>query len=481
MEIALAVIDPVVIPSRLIPVRDTAGEFFHADDLAIRMLIGLYADWPYTLSGSRPGSPANYHIHRDVLPSRDSGTGVLTPSNYIIWDPSISAGNKWTDFSKSVVSRAILTFAGGALATDLATAAATAATALANANSAIATLAGLVIPGVFTGASSGAAGTTGLVPQPIAGDQVKVLYGDRSWKIIPAFGGASGGAAGTSGMPRAPTAGENLEVFYGDGDFKPLPAFGGASGGAAGTSGMPRAPIAGENLEVFYGDGDFKPLPAFQGATGGAAGASGMPRAPAAGENAEVFWGDGDFKPLPVMVGASSTVAGIAGIAPTPAAGTENSFLKGNATYGTPAVMSFATSSVAGAAGLVPAPAAGANDLYLSGEGFKAVRNADQNSAFLTITPGGSGDLAGTIHGAWASIASGDVTVGATGAGTYFVTLSRASTTGTATLTRSGATVISFAGETGSRSTVLTLAASEVLSCTNTGAAYDTLIIHRMY
>ena len=38
----------------------------------------------------------------------------------------------------------------------------------------------------MTGATSGAAGTAGIVPQPAAGDDVKYLKGDGTWATIPA-------------------------------------------------------------------------------------------------------------------------------------------------------------------------------------------------------------------------------------------------------------------------------------------------------
>lgn len=38
---------------------------------------------------------------------------------------------------------------------------------------------------VMTGATSGAAGAVGLVPQPAAGDDAKYLKGDGTWGAIP--------------------------------------------------------------------------------------------------------------------------------------------------------------------------------------------------------------------------------------------------------------------------------------------------------
>lgn len=50
-------------------------------------------------------------------------------------------------------------------------------------------------PGAFRGATGGAAGGSGLVPRPGAGDDVKVLYGNGQWAAPP---GASGGEANTT-------------------------------------------------------------------------------------------------------------------------------------------------------------------------------------------------------------------------------------------------------------------------------------------
>jgi hypothetical protein len=51
--------------------------------------------------------------------------------------------------------------------------------------------------GAFTGATSGAAGSTGGVPVAAAGDQGKFLRGDATWQAVPVFGMLTSAASGT--------------------------------------------------------------------------------------------------------------------------------------------------------------------------------------------------------------------------------------------------------------------------------------------
>ena len=97
----------------------------------------------------------------------------------------------------------------------------------------------------MTGASSGAAGTSGLVPAPAAGDEGKFLQGDGTWATptdttysagtnvqisaqnvisatdttYSAFTGATASVAGASGLVPAPAAGDNTKVLKGDGTW----------------------------------------------------------------------------------------------------------------------------------------------------------------------------------------------------------------------------------------------------------------------
>ncbi|SJZ58399.1 hypothetical protein SAMN05660900_00842, partial [Megasphaera cerevisiae DSM 20462] len=78
----------------------------------------------------------------------------------------------------------------------------------------------------FIGATSSAAGTSGIVPVPSAGDQNKVLTGGAVFKdiltLLTAFTGATASAAGTLGGVPAPTAGQQLNVLTGAGSFQTL-------------------------------------------------------------------------------------------------------------------------------------------------------------------------------------------------------------------------------------------------------------------
>lgn len=76
----------------------------------------------------------------------------------------------------------------------------------------------------MTGATSSAAGTTGLVPAPAAGKQTSFLRGDGTW-VVPtnttyaAMKGATSSAAGTAGLVPAPAAGKQASFLRGDGTW----------------------------------------------------------------------------------------------------------------------------------------------------------------------------------------------------------------------------------------------------------------------
>ena len=82
----------------------------------------------------------------------------------------------------------------------------------------------------MTGATSSASGASGLVPQPSAGDEGKVLYGDGTWKTPAAevsdMTGATASTAGTHGLAPAPAAGAQGKFLRGDGNWvnTPYPA-----------------------------------------------------------------------------------------------------------------------------------------------------------------------------------------------------------------------------------------------------------------
>ena len=76
----------------------------------------------------------------------------------------------------------------------------------------------------MTGATSSAAGTTGLVPAPAAGAQAKFLRGDGTWQTpanttYSTMKGATSSAAGSAGLVPAPAAGKQASFLRGDGTW----------------------------------------------------------------------------------------------------------------------------------------------------------------------------------------------------------------------------------------------------------------------
>ena len=82
------------------------------------------------------------------------------------------------------------------------------------------------LPGIMTGATSSAAGTSGLVPAPAAGDQDKVLTGGGTWEISPGvklltvtldtITNVSGSYTGTTTDARISSDMKPTRIFYGD-------------------------------------------------------------------------------------------------------------------------------------------------------------------------------------------------------------------------------------------------------------------------
>ena len=115
------------------------------------------------------------------------------------------------------------------------------------------------------GASSGLAGSAGLVPAPTAGSQGKFLRGDGSWASIDqvsysAFKGATSTAAGGIGLVPAPGAGSQNMFLRGDGTWgnppkANFPVFTGATTTADGAAGLVTAPKVANRLQFLRGDG----------------------------------------------------------------------------------------------------------------------------------------------------------------------------------------------------------------------------------
>ena len=115
------------------------------------------------------------------------------------------------------------------------------------------------------GASSGLAGSAGLVPAPTAGSQGKFLRGDGSWASIDqvsysAFKGATQTAVGVIGLVPAPAAGSQNMFLRGDGTWGNPPkanftVFTGATTTADGAAGLVTAPKVANRLQFLRGDG----------------------------------------------------------------------------------------------------------------------------------------------------------------------------------------------------------------------------------
>lgn len=106
----------------------------------------------------------------------------------------------------------------------------------------------------FTGATSSADGTQGLVPGPLAGDDTKFLSGDGTWKTV------SSGSSYTAGNGISIDA--NNEISIDDtvvAELSDLPTdFTGATSSVAGAHGLVPAPSAGDQDKVLHGDGTWK-------------------------------------------------------------------------------------------------------------------------------------------------------------------------------------------------------------------------------
>ena len=120
------------------------------------------------------------------------------------------------------------------------------------------------------GASSGLAGSSGLVPAPTAGSQGKFLRGDGSWASIDqvsysAFKGATQTTVGVIGLVPAPAAGSQNMFLRGDGTWgnppkANFPVFSGATTTADGAAGLVTAPKVANRLQFLRGDGTWQTI-----------------------------------------------------------------------------------------------------------------------------------------------------------------------------------------------------------------------------
>lgn len=107
--------------------------------------------------------------------------------------------------------------------------------------------------------------------------------------------------------------------------------------------------------------------------------------------------------------GATASTAGGTGLVPAPAAGYTSRYLRGDGTWQTPPNTTYstfkaATASAAGGSGLVPAPAAGENDEYLRGDGTWAT---PPNTTYTNATSSKAGLMSSTDKAKLDGIASG--------------------------------------------------------------------------
>ena len=205
--------------------------------------------------------------------------------------------------------------------------------------------------GTMQGATSSAAGETGLVPAPAAGAATRYLRSDGTWQVPPNttysnMKGATASAAGSAGLVPAPAAGKQTSFLRGDGTWV-VPT--NTTYGIATTSanGLLRQ-LDGSTAHFMRGDGTWATPPnttysAFKGATTSAAGGSGLVPAPAKGAATRYLRSDGTWAVPPDtnttysnMTGASSSAAGEAGLVPAPSAGAATRYLRSDGTWAVP-------------------------------------------------------------------------------------------------------------------------------------------------
>lgn len=207
----------------------------------------------------------------------------------------------------------------------------------------------------FKGATSSAAGGSGLVPAPAATNATQYLRGDGTWATPPdtKYNNASTSSAGLM------SSGDKAKL-----DGIAANANNYAHPTSAGNKHIPAGGSAGQILR-WSADGTAQ-------------------------------WGNDNNTTYSDMKGATTEAAGVHGLAPAPAAGAANRYLRSdgtwqvppdtNTTYGT---FKAATASAAGGSGLVPAPAAGKQGQYLRGDGTWATPiNTTYSDARLDVNKG---------------------------------------------------------------------------------------------
>ena len=234
------------------------------------------------------------------------------------------------------------------------------------------------------GATSSAAGSTGLVPAPAAGKQTSFLRGDGTW-VVPTnttysnMTGATTSAAGKAGLVPAPAAGAATRYLRSDGTWQVPPdtntTYTLSSFGITATAAELNKldGLATTKTELGYLDGVTSNI---QTQLNGKAASSHS---------------------------HSAATTSAAGFLPKLGGGTTN-FLRADGTWAKPpdtnttySQMTGATASAAGKTGLVPAPAAGYQSRYLRGDGTWATVTATSANQLTTArTFSLTGDVTGS-------------------------------------------------------------------------------------
>ena len=240
----------------------------------------------------------------------------------------------------------------------------------------------------FTGATSGADGTAGLVPQPDSGDEGKYLKGDGTWAAVS----GSGGGISNVSEDTSPSLGGDLDIGSNEintstsnGNIVLNPDGTGCvevkgDNTTSGTTGAIQLNCSNNNHGVkiqspaHSAAADYTlTLPTDVGTSGQVLSTDGSSSGTAA-----LSWVDNPDTTYSNFVGddGSEGGTGTAGLVPAPADGTAaaGKYLKADGTWATPPDTTYsdfggANGSSAGSAGLVPQPGASDNVKYLKGDG----------------------------------------------------------------------------------------------------------------
>ena len=189
---------------------------------------------------------------------------------------------------------------------------------------------------VFTKATADTAGSTGLVPAPAKGDQVKFLRADGTWQVpTNTWRGIQDNLTSTAtDQSLSANQGKILKGLV-DGKAPAVHTHKYASGFS----------VSGTTVTVSYGDGSSSTFKT---------------------QDTNTTYTD--------MKGATADAAGVHGLVPAPAAGDQTKYLQANGTWTTPQDTTYgnfggSTASAAGSAGLVPGPGANVLNQYLKSTG----------------------------------------------------------------------------------------------------------------